>query len=54
MTTTAKDNQFDFNVLMVIGLPVIVGVWEWLGYAAIKWNVSVRTCLNRWADQRGR
>ena len=40
MTTTAKDNQFDFNVLMVIGLPVIVGVWEWLGYAAIKWNVK--------------
>jgi len=38
MTTTAKDNQLDFNILMVIGLPVIIGVWEWLGYAAVKWN----------------
>jgi len=38
MTTTAKDNQFDFNVLMVIGLPVMIGVWEWLLYAAIMWN----------------
>jgi cytochrome c oxidase subunit 2 len=40
MTSTAKDNQFDFNVLLVIGLPVIVGVWEWLAYAAIKWNAK--------------
>jgi cytochrome c oxidase subunit 2 len=40
MTTTAKDNQFDFNILFVIALPVLVGVWEWLAYAAIKWNVK--------------
>jgi cytochrome c oxidase subunit 2 len=40
MTSTAKDNQFDFNVLMVIGLPVLIGVWEWLAYAAIKWNAK--------------
>ena len=40
MTSTAKYNQFDFNVLMVIGLPVVIGVWEWLGYAAVKWNVK--------------
>lgn len=39
MTSTAKDNQLDFNILMVIGLPVVIAVWEWLGYAAIKWNV---------------
>ncbi len=38
MTTTAKDNQFDFNVLMLIALPVMIGVWEWLGYAAVRWN----------------
>ena len=38
MTSTAKDNQFDFNVLMVIALPVLIGVWEWLGYAGLRWN----------------
>jgi cytochrome c oxidase subunit 2 len=38
MTSTAKANQFDFNVLFVIGLPVIIMVWEWLGYAAFNWN----------------
>jgi cytochrome c oxidase subunit 2 len=39
MTSSAKDNQLDFNILMVIGLPVVIGVFEWLGYAGIKWNV---------------
>jgi len=39
MTSSAKDNQLDFNILMVIGLPVVIAVWEWLGYAAFKWNV---------------
>ncbi len=38
MTSSAKDNQLDFNILMVIGLPVVIGVFEWLGYAGIKWN----------------
>jgi len=27
MTSTAKDNQLDFNVLFVIALPVLIGVW---------------------------
>ncbi len=40
MTSTAKDNQLDFNVLFVIALPVLVGVWEWLGFAALRWNVK--------------
>jgi cytochrome c oxidase subunit 2 len=39
MTSSAKDNQLDFNILMVIGLPVVIAVFEWLGYAGIKWNV---------------
>jgi cytochrome c oxidase subunit 2 len=38
MTNTAKDNQLDFNVLMVIALPVMIGVWEWLAFAGIMWN----------------
>jgi cytochrome c oxidase subunit 2 len=38
MTTTATADQFDFNILAVIGLPVIIGVWEWLGYAVFNWS----------------
>lgn len=38
MTSTATANQFDFNVLMVIALPVMIGVWEWLAFAALMWN----------------
>jgi cytochrome c oxidase subunit 2 len=40
MTSTAKDNQLDFNILFIIALPVLVGVWEWLAYAGIRWNVK--------------
>ena len=40
MTSTAKDNQLDFNILFVIALPVLVGVWEWLAFAAFRWNVK--------------
>jgi cytochrome c oxidase subunit 2 len=40
MTSTAKDNQLDFNVLFLIALPVLIGVWEWLAYAAFRWNVK--------------
>jgi len=40
MTSTAKDNQLDFDLLFLIGLPVLIGVWEWLAYAGIKWNAK--------------
>ncbi len=40
MTTTAEENQWDFNVLMVIALPVLIGVWVYLGYAIITWRAS--------------
>jgi cytochrome c oxidase subunit II len=40
MTSTARANQFDFNVLAVIGLPVLIGVWEWLGYAVFNWSAK--------------
>jgi cytochrome c oxidase subunit 2 len=40
MTSTAKDNQLDFNILFIIALPVLIGVWEWLAYAGIRWNVK--------------
>ncbi|MFZ1062269.1 MAG: cytochrome c oxidase subunit II [Acidimicrobiales bacterium] len=38
MTSTASDNQWDFNVLMVIALPVLIGVWVFLGYSIATWS----------------
>ena len=40
MTSTASENQFDFNILMVIALPVILGVWTYLGYSIVTWRAS--------------
>jgi len=40
MTSTAEENQFDFNVLMVIALPVLIGVWVYLGYSLVTWRAS--------------
>jgi cytochrome c oxidase subunit 2 len=40
MTTTAKDNQFDFNILLVIALPVLIGVWVFLGYTIANWSAK--------------
>src|ERR1035441_10979764 len=38
MTSTAKDNQLDFNVLFVVAFPVLVGIWEYMLYAVINWR----------------
>lgn len=38
MTSTAASDQTDFNILMVIALPVLIGVWEYLFYAAVMWS----------------
>ncbi|HEY1222186.1 MAG TPA: cytochrome c oxidase subunit II [Acidimicrobiales bacterium] len=38
MTSTASDNQWDFNILMVIALPVLIGVWVFLGYTIATWS----------------
>jgi cytochrome c oxidase subunit 2 len=40
MTSTAEENQFDFNILMVIALPVLIAVWVYLGYSIITWRSS--------------
>jgi cytochrome c oxidase subunit 2 len=40
MTSTANGAQFDFNVLFVIALPVLIGVWVFLAYALIMWRAS--------------
>ncbi|NNN02343.1 MAG: cytochrome c oxidase subunit II [Acidimicrobiaceae bacterium] len=38
MTETAINNQRTFNVLLVIALPVLIGVWIYLGYAIVVWG----------------
>lgn len=40
MTTTAKADQFDFNVLFMMALPVLVGVWVYMGYAIVNWSAK--------------
>ncbi len=38
MTSTAEENQFDFNILIVIALPVLIAVWVYLGYSIVMWR----------------
>jgi cytochrome c oxidase subunit 2 len=40
MTDTAGGAQFDFNVLLVIALPVLLGVWIFMIYAIAMWRAS--------------
>jgi cytochrome c oxidase subunit 2 len=40
MTDTANGAAFDFNVLIVMALPVILGIWVYLLYAVIMWRAS--------------
>ena len=40
MTDTAQGAQFDFNVLFVIALPVLLAVWIYMIYAIVMWRAS--------------
>ncbi len=40
MTSSASGAQFDFNVLFMVALPVILAVWTYMGYAVIMWRAS--------------
>ena len=40
MTDVAQGAQWDFNVLMVVALPVMLAVWIYLLYAIIMWRAS--------------
>ena len=40
MTNSASENQFDFNVLFLIALPVLIGVWTYMAYCLIIWRAS--------------
>ncbi|MGC1420451.1 MAG: cytochrome c oxidase subunit II [Acidimicrobiales bacterium] len=38
LTSTAAADQTDINVLMVIALPVLLGVWVFMGYSIRTWS----------------
>jgi len=38
LTETAAKDQNTFNVLMVMAIPVLLGVWVYLGYSLIVWG----------------
>jgi cytochrome c oxidase subunit 2 len=40
MTSTARSNQGDFNLLLVMAIPVLIGVWVYLGYAIVVWSAK--------------
>lgn len=40
MSSTASGASFDFNVLIVMALPVIIGVWVYMAYAISVWRAS--------------
>jgi cytochrome c oxidase subunit 2 len=40
MTDSASGAQFDFNVLFVIALPVLLAVWVFMIYAIVTWRSS--------------
>jgi cytochrome c oxidase subunit 2 len=40
MTNTAEGAQFDFNVLFVIALPILLAVWIYMIYAIVMWRAS--------------
>ena len=40
MSETAKNNQFAFTFLVLFALPVLIGVWVYLGYAIVVWSAK--------------
>jgi cytochrome c oxidase subunit II len=40
MSSTANGAAFDFNVLIVLALPVMIGVWVYMAYAMVTWRAS--------------
>ena len=40
MTSSASGQQFDFNILMVAAIPVVLAVWIYMAYALIVWRAS--------------
>ncbi len=40
MTSTANGAAFDFNVLIVMALPVMIAIWVYMVYAIVVWRAS--------------
>ena len=40
MTSAAEENQFDFNILFLIALPVLLAIWIYLAYSIVMWRSS--------------
>ncbi len=40
MTDVAEGAQFDFNILFIMGLPVLLAVWIYIAYAIWMWRAS--------------
>ncbi len=40
MTDSARGQQFDFNVLLVCAVPVVLGVWVYMAYAVWQWRAG--------------
>ncbi len=40
MTETAYHDQIDFNILLMVALPVVIGVWVYMGYAITVWSAK--------------
>ncbi|MGH8981878.1 MAG: cytochrome c oxidase subunit II [Acidimicrobiales bacterium] len=43
MAQAASDDQFDFNVLFMVALPVVLAVWTYAGYALVMWRARPGT-----------
>lgn len=44
MTVSAHWNQFDLNVLFMVCIPVLFGVWIYFAYATYTWNAKRASC----------
>jgi cytochrome c oxidase subunit II len=40
MTATADGQQFDFNVLFIMALPVLLAIWIYMAYAIFQWRAA--------------
>jgi cytochrome c oxidase subunit 2 len=40
LTSTAKADQLDFNILVVLAMPVMIAVWVFLGYSIRTWSAK--------------
>jgi cytochrome c oxidase subunit 2 len=40
MTSSARGDQLDFNILCVMALPVLIGVWVYMGYSIRTWSAK--------------